>query len=336
MHRIIFWARGSCVLHIDREMNAVLSAVLQVLVGLVIVWCIFLMSLWILRKDKLVADRKVKYDSKDSFKVVDGYAETSIAANRVWNTVDASTKNFARLLRSYNRKGGAQYSYSYWLKLNDTTPENVANKTILLRGDIREYTYETTVRSDDGITRATEEKVNHAGVVIKGPRIMFGPTYDSLVVEFNTLDNPNERVFIQSFAALGGDVSLRQNVLKLIKSKWALFTFTFEDNVAINDFEDGIVFKFFINDLQYHTVKVRSTLRQNNGNFYLLPTSSGAIKDARIGDVMYHNYALSPVSVRDIFRAGPPKHVATDIMGLESQGSPLHLSTWNALDIYNT
>ena len=315
-----------------------LMMTLQALLGIAIVFAVYRMALWLVKKDEMVIDEKTK-NPKATVHIVDGYAYTTIASNRTWNTVNPDSRSYAPIKRSFNRKGGAQYSYSFWLYLEDTAPANVANKDILLRGDDQVYTYRQATDYDDGMVK---EKVAQdvTDITIKAPRIRFGPTFDSFVVELNTLHNPNERINIDPVHNTSHeDTTLRHNLLKLMQGKWVLLTFTFEDNVAINDFEDGIIVRFFVNDLLYHTAAIKSAMRPNNGDFYLLPTSGAddnMIKNGRIGDVTYYNYALGMKHVREIFEHGAPKHPCKELMGDGSLGDPLHLSEYNKLDVYNT
>ena len=311
--------------------------IIQVLLGLVIIYFVYRMSLWLMKKDELVANERKHLNTKEHVKVVDGFAYTTLATNRSWNTVNPDARNYKRLRRSYNRRGGAQFSYSFWIYLDDTSPENVAHKDILLRGDRNVYSFNSKTDLDDGVLKTSVSKTVE-DIVIKCPRIRFGPTHDSLVVELNTLHNPDEKIAINPIAASASeDASLRHNVLKLMQHRWTLFTFTFEDSVAINDFEDGIMVRFYVNDILYNTSTVKSTLRPNNGALFLMPSSGdSSIKNGRIGDVGYFNYALSGDMVRENFQRGPPKFPSKDIMGGDSLGDPLYLSEYNKLDMYNT
>lgn len=320
-------------------MNDTVAFALQIVIGIVIVLGVYRMSLWLLREDQLVANARRKRKDNMEIKVVDGWAMSSLAQNRSWNTVNPSGLNYAPIMRSYNRKGGAQFSYSFWLSLEDTSPQNVAGRDIIIRGDNRVYTYARTVTRQDSVLPSATERITVSDLVVKCPRIRFGDSFDTIIVELNTLHNPDEKIVIAPNAAQSGDPTLRHNMLKLSQNKWALYTFTFEDNVAITDFEDGILVRFYMNDVQYHTARIRSTLRQNIGNLYLMPTREGEepIKNARIGDLIYYNFALGPQQVQEIFARGPPRYMAKDIMRNNSMlGDPLHLSEYNRLDIYNT
>lgn len=331
-------------------MPTVKQIVAQVLVGVLVVYAVYRLSLWVLKKDKLVVDARNDFDPRTETKIVDGYAPTDLLADRDFDTINPQSKSFRSLPRSLNRKGGAQFSYSFWINLKDTSPKNVAHKVILMRGDRQRYSFSRTPNTtidagapDNKIrVNADAKQYTFNEVLVKCPLIRFGEDYKSLVVEFNTLDNPNEKVEISSFDSASDDPSLRHNVLKLIDNAWVLFTFTFEDSVAINDFEDGIIVRFYVNDFMYNVSKVRSTLYPNNGSFHLLPTWNGeglaggeVLRNARIADVKYHNYALSSPAVKEMYDVGPPKNYASDLVGSDL-GDPLYLSMYNKLDIFNS
>jgi hypothetical protein len=304
--------------------------VLQVVLGLAIVFCVFRLSIWLMKKDRLVDDAtRVAPDPKHEVRIIDGYAPTALATNRSWSTNNPAARNYASIKRSYNRKGGAQFSYSFWLRLDDTTEANVADKDILVRGETTPFTY---TRTD---ANAAPREIT--GTMVKCPRIRFGATFDSLVVELNTLDDPDLHFSIDPYAAAAGDVSLRHNLLKLTQGKWTLYTFTFEDNVAINDFEDGIVVRFYVNDMLYQTFRSKSALRQNEGAIYVLPAPSGVtpLANGRIGDLTHYNYALSAGMVRSTFQSGPPTKLASELSGDSDFGAPAFLSEFNKLDMYN-
>ena len=237
-------------------------------------------------------------------------------------------------------RGGAQFTYYFWLYLGDASAENVRNRVIMLRGDPKAYSYTKTSRQTDSVLNMPDKVEKITGrPVTKCPAIGFGPTFDTFVVSFNTLDDPDETIVIKPNNTIV-DVSSRHNVLKLIRNKWALLSFVFEDNVAITDFEDGIIMRFYVNDVLYQVDKRRSTLRQNAGDLVLFPQTpnvgDGGLKGSRIADLTYRNYAMSANSVREVYDAGPPKYFASELAGHNEVGDPLYLSVYNKLDIYNT
>ena len=314
---------------------------LQIAAGVAVVIAVYVASLWLLQNDQLVADPSAVRPPKQAVRILDGYAEASTVANNSWSTINPNAFNYTPMKRSYNRKGGAQFSYSVWLYLRDTSAQNVANKTILMRGDSTLYTWrrEPSATAAAGAAGSPEA---FSGVLIACPRIAFGDTFDSLAISINTVTEPVVKFAVKPHAEsdptlAAYDPSLRHNALKLIQNRWALLTFTFEDHVAISDFEAGVSVRFYLNDTLYASFRSPQTLKQNNGDFYLLPTIDGStsIAAATVGNATYYNYAMSTTDAAAVFRAGPPRYAAKTIAG-GGLGEPLYLSEYNKLDVYNT
>jgi hypothetical protein len=312
----------------------------QVLVGGVVVLLVYLLALLVMRTDRLVRPAFDVHDPSARVRLLDGYAPTAVASNRTWTSANVDARNYAPLTRSVNRRGGAQFTYALWMYIGDPSPANVGGKTILLRGsrDVVNWTKTTQTASlTDPKARTTTDDAPQRGVLVKCPLIRFGDTYDSLVVEFNTVHDPSARVAITPAPASTGDPTLRANLMKLAVNKWALHTFVFEDHVPISDFEDGVAVRYYLNDTLYHTGYVASTLVQNHGDLHLLPTSDGQapLADCRIGDVVYYNHARTPQQVRAAYVDGPPTKATNDLF-MGARPMPLVLSEFNRLDLYNT
>lgn len=303
-------------------------------------YAVYRLCLWLMNKDQMTIYGK-RADSHDIVKVVDGYINTSLLHNRSWNHLNKFSKSYLPLKHSYNRKGGIQFSYSYWLNLRAAQNGKMAWKDILLKGEPKTINYKVTRFNDSAYAslknRKTNETMVHT-VGVKCPRIRFGPTYDSIQVELNTIDNPDERFIIRSTSAPGNRTSMRNKAVKLAQDKWALFTFTFEDHTAINKHEDGIVIRFYLNDVLYSSRSIKSAMRPNKSNLHMFPSINGVggpIQDSRIGNIFYFNYALSHSDIRTLYSRGPPKHMS-DMENKDGLGEPLYLSEYNKADVYNT
>lgn len=329
----------------------------QIAGGVTVVIIVYIMSLWILRRDRLVANPSRLRPPKQTTVIMDGYVNSSMLSGTRWSTVNEAAQNYVLLDRSYNRKGGAQFSYTLWVQLRDTSYANLAGKTLFMRGSDRVQRWTKKVVGG----AATEGHVTQ-DVMIKCPRVRFGGGRKadggaladlSLVVEFNTLTDPDGgRVLIKPNAnpiplantspPYEYDQTMRQNLMKLLQDRWAMLTFTFEDGIAINEFENGVVVRFYINDALYNTSGVPGALRQNNGDFMLLPqitpkepgANNDPIKNATVGNMTHYNYALGLEEVRHAFRRGPPTRPAA--VGVGPVGEPLYLSEYNRLDVYNS
>lgn len=308
------------------------SVAAQIALGVAVVYAVYRLSLFFLAQDVLVApgDRAF-FPAKQRVLVLDGQASAAALSDRTWSTVNPSAHSYAPLRRSLNRRGGAQFTYMFWLYLGDASRENVAGKTLLLRGDPQPYQYSV-------LRGGSVERTVDADVLVRCPRIRFGRGFDELIVEVNTVEDPGTAVTFASDES-PGDATLRKNLLKLTRGKWVLYTVTIEDRAAVNDFEDGVLVRLYVNDVLYRSEPLPGrALRQNNGDLHVLPLLGGAktIRDGRVGDVAYYNYAVPAAEVEAVYRRGPPKRLAEDAENRASWSSPLYLSEFNKLDVYNS
>lgn len=301
--------------------------IIQVIGGVLISLVIYWASLFALNRDKLVITNKYSDNIKpNSYPIVDGYIDCASGINMVYNTYNKQSRTYINLPRSVNRKGGAQFTYSFWMYLDDVSNENIKNKVILHRGDTAKYTYKVINKDTLSVVDTGRSSI------IKCPMIRFGENYKELVVEFNTSDNFNEKMVIVNNLSENDSV-IRRNAMSLAPKYWVMYTFVFEDNVPINDFENGIAIKFYINDTMYQVHKVKSTLKQNNGDLVVLPDETNVgIKSARVCDLYYHNYSLDDVKVKEFYTKGPTKKVYSRNNNF---GSPLYLAASNRIDQTN-
>lgn len=305
------------------------SQAMQLLGGIVVVVVLYHMLLLVMRQDKLVLDPQVDVRLPRMTKIIDGFIEVPTIANKAFDTLDQRAPNYLPLPRSYNRRGGAQFSYQFWLNVKDGTPSAVKDKIILLRGDNALYTWNDSANG------------HHSGVAIACPSISFGDTYDELKIRFNTLDQIENTYTTKTQTTQNvADTSARNNaLLKLILGKWVLFTVVFEDNVPVSEFEDGTRMRLYVNDLMYDSATYPGkALRQNNGQLFLFPSNgagSGGLPGALICDLSYYNYAVEAEAIKKTYDAGQSqKRSNAPGTGENIASQPLYLSEYNKLDIY--
>lgn len=242
---------------------------------------------------------------------------------------------YVDLIPSINFSGGAQYSYSFWLRKATGTNDSLKNKIIFYRGNelkcrkTEENPPECTggksqkghIYNKDGITPDPykEFQPEHTGDspesdidkkrgenrFVKAPLVRFGD-FDvngkntHLVIEFNSLRNPHLKV------------ELDGEVFSLLKSsskhpKYNLITVSFQDNFDFGGVERGIKVEVFIDDALAKTeVFEDNALRLNNGPIVLFPGNVGEQNtvDAEIVDLTYYNFATSTMDVDRIYNNG--------------------------------
>lgn len=315
----------------------IFNIVVQVGLGVLVIYLVYLVSLAVMKQDSIISESggRMQNSPEESTLILDGYASSSRLHNHRYNTVNPYVSNYAAITRSMNRVGGAQFTYSFWLRVSNvaTNDPRVAGKDILLRGDNREYTYQKSQYNYTQNPEELEVTERTTDKVIKCPRIRFGDDVTDIVVEFNTHDDINHRVSLASIEQRN-DPTIRHNLMSLMQNKWVMLTFSFQDNVPVNDFENGIVLQVFVNDVLYHTHRVSSALKNNYGDLYLFP-SDEEVKNCTIGNLKYYNYAVGVKEVKDLYKKGFPKKLAALAGTSENVGAPLYLSEYNKLDLHN-
>ena len=295
---------------------------IQVCLGLIVVFIIYVIAIKVLRTSSLYSYDPTNIHVNKNTIIIDGYADSSQLAYMSYNTITPFANNSLSIIPSSNKKGGAQFTYSLWINTKSGKDEEYMRKPIFLRGEAAKYTYKVM----DTLTGITNTETDY---VAFSPMLCFGETSLDFVVRFNTANNMNEKLVV---SRLNDPNNLyRQNLLSLYNGKWALLTIVFEDNIPLNDFENGLSVKFYINEQLYDSGTYPTMMRQNNGNLYLFP--EGAIAGCMISNFMYYNYALGVTQIMDNYRAGPSNKSTASVT--KSFISPLMLSDKNRLDIYN-
>lgn len=316
------------------------SVILQVLIGLIISFIIYVISLYVINSDQIVS-KDVKKVKKAKTEILKGVLNSSEKAANVvdntWNTVLPFTNDYLSITPSINDKGGAQFSYSFWLYVG--SPKESVGRTLFLKGDKNMYQYDITENyytpSQQAVIPGSKTTVNDRVIVC--PQFMFGSNEMDFEVRFNTFDNINEKMIVKRVRDQNS--IYRNNLQSLYPKAWFHIAVTFEDNVPINDFDKGILVRFYLNGTLYQMNKYNSTLRQNRGNFYVFPDSQ-PIPDCKMSDLAYFNYALPEADIAGLLTNKPSLHSASSTSA--SQSSPSHTANTNIetnaknhLDVFN-
>ena len=299
-------------------MTPVFYKAIQVIVAILVLFALLTGALAVMKQDGLISD-----PSKNvSTYIIKGWVDTSGFTDKQFDTYNQFATNYRKLPHSVNKKGGAQFSYTMWAKFNDLSDENVANKVLFMHGDKTNYPY--------SVAQGQSSK-QVSDYIVKCPLIKFGDTADTLEVHVNTSDDLNTTATIARIPS--SDDTMRHNIFSLIPGKWVLLTYTFEDHVA-HGVADGVEFKFYVNDVLYHTETLAGHMRLNQGQFHIL-TNGSQIQGGMMADLMYHNYALGMKDVSRILARGFNNVRYNEMENDPSFNQPLYLSQYNKLEINN-
>jgi hypothetical protein len=273
----------------------------------------------VLRNEKVYRDKDEEATARIKTVITTGLHDA--ASTKTFGTIPE--KNGLDLRPSNNIKGGAQFTYSFWINIGSGISNEVADKIIFMKGTDKRYNFDVTDISTGTLLKYRNE------MLVYSPMVKFGKNAQTLEVCFNTMAHHNEKLVISKMET--DDNTTRNNVLSMVQGSWALITITFEDNIPINEFENGIVVKIYVQDQLYRVGRYQTALKQNYGDFILFPNKE-AISDVKISDLSYFNYALSPRDIEDIVQKGPNLSISKTYM---PSSQPPTLSDYNKLDIYN-
>jgi hypothetical protein len=318
-------------------MNPALFIFLQVLVALIVVLILYMITLVVINTDALVIDADDRVKQNEETKIITGFANVSKLAGRSYNTINPFADNFKKIAKSLNDRGGAQFTYQFWMKVEDTDPLNYKDLIILMKGDNRKFNRSLY---NPGNKQKTSGDDFSGEYTIGCPIIKFGDSYKQMVVEFNTNNNPKASMIVNADGSL--NPLFKRNILSLSPANWYMITFVFEDNFSFaSGSENGIKVTLYINDFAYQVASAstdpllrNNTLKQNDGNLFLFPNVSQAKDFMKIGNINYYNYAMSHSDVENSFAKGPPKFEFVESDPTNSS-KPAFLTAYNSLDIYN-
>lgn len=298
----------------------------QLLIGCLITFIVYWISLKVLNADTLL-NASLDTNKKSVVNIITGYAESSQLARQSFNTVNTYASAYLPLTPSVNIKGGAQFTYSLWLFVGNSAAAAASHKPIFIRGDRNKYRYTMAPTRQDPARPTPGISAND--YVAMCPLLEFGTNPMDFNIRFNTSNNVNEVMPIISQNS--GNSIYRQNLLNMLQGQWFMMTIVFEDNMPINDFENGLSVKVYINGTLYKTATYAAMLKQNNGNFFLFP--EGSVDQCKISSLNYYNYAQGDAEIKATMGAGPSSKPQASLTS--SFVRPLALSDYNTMDIYN-
>lgn len=311
----------------------------QIMVALILILILYVITLSILNIDALVSTSTMQVKQREMTSLLDGWAGPAFLQELNFNTVNPFVENYRRISRSMNLSGGAQFTYQFWIKVEEASDAHFKDLVLLHKGDIKKY--QIGYYSQDTANPAEYKlKVRlPSDRWISCPQIKFGESFRDIRVRFNTNNDIYNEVAITMDPE--GEPSSRKNLLSLLPVNWTMLTFVFEDNYSITEnAENGIRFTFYINDMPYWSESASSyppfrndAIKQNDGNLYLLPGAKASSEFLKMGNIKYYNYALSQQDVKAAFTQGPPtfEAKATETKAFK----PSYLSSLNKVDIYN-
>jgi len=288
----------------------------------------------ILNIDALVAINSTKVRPHETTMIVSGYAPVSYLGHKSFNTFNYFADNYRKIGKSINTSGGAQFSYQFWIKIDDPNDKLYKDLVLLLKGD--KHKYKIGLYDEETSLKTLTLPADYT---ITCPLIKFVDSYRHINVKFGTTNSPITSIDINMSPNNPGEG--RRNLLSLLPLNWYLFTFVFEDNFSyVSGNENGINFTFWVNDIPYQENTAsdnpelrNNTLKQNDGDLFILPNPPESGSFMKLGNIKYCNYALTDNEIKNTYMGGPPKTLAEELD--QGKPKPTYLSAYNKIDITN-
>lgn len=334
---------------------------IQVLIALVIVIVLFVIAFYIYNREYIAAIQESGKLQKrvDIFR---GIKDLKYNNNEMYNTTDKTHPTFKDLQTSVNQKGGAEFTYNFWLYKDNTINlpiDSIPVKTdqglrtddivLLLKGIKKTYTYMGLCGSQK------------TDVLVKCPLVKLQSDLDVLTIEVNTLSSPDgvHEMSRNTCNDASKDWKKMNSHMLAIEGlskpnfdkKWFMVTIVMQDVTPVDPlpFRNRVRVIVYINGVieldRYidgrlgSVAENPSVIRQNLGSLYVAPTieltrpndttrtvgipSTIPDKSLYMADLSYFNYVLPIEEIKSLQAAGFTKTVAPSIADTENTRSAI-------------
>lgn len=279
-----------------------IGATVQIIVALLIVAALFVTGFAIYNYEEIKAIREMGVQRK-RVSIFEGVKDLALTGNgEVYNTMDKSSATYRNLELATNQKGGAEYTYNFWLYIKDSVYQDPADKTeskktdpglstddliLLVRGDKQYKEYKNLCN------------VNKIDIIVKSPLVKLQRGGDVLSVEFNTVGSPDIATagsrkrcgenskdwnYMNAHKVAVKGLSKKQN----LKSRWFMVTVVIQDTNPVDAWpaRNRCRARIYVNGTLELDEYVDGSLEMTAGTTYsILQQNSGPLSVAPVVDL---------------------------------------------------
>ena len=254
-----------------------------------------------------------------------------------YDTFNKSKENYLDINASINQKGGAEYSYNFWIYTDKALLDGEKDYPLILKGEKKlYYSMQNFNCSNKNQSIGTE----HYNVMIKNPLIKMASDGSAIVVEYNNINNVDS--FQKGGAyrrcdAVNSTNFINKNINLLgvynldFDKKWYMVSIIMKEvadsgNILMHNKASC---KMYINGINVMDKKVETkymdniyaaTFRNNRSPLYINPDFTTADKNIysrvsqadaiKMADLKYFNYAISEKEISQLYSSGFSKGIA--------------------------
>lgn len=327
-----------------------LLTVIQVLIALVIVIVLFVIAFYIYNREYIQAIQSASKLRKrvDIFK---GIKDLKHNKDEMYDTYDKSHPTFKDVQLSVNQRGGAEFSYNFWI---------YKSNSIQLPMDTTSVKTDQGLRTDDivlflkGLKKTYEYKslcnTMKQDVLVKCPLVKLQSNMDILTVEINTVTSPDGvreqardtcKDSSKDWRKVNSHIIAVEGLSKPnFDKKWFMVTIVLQDVSPLDPlpFRNRVRARIYVNGVMELDRYIEGSLgsvgedasvvRQNIGPLYVAPAITVSKnntpvkieipdnipeKSLYLADLSYYNYSLPIEEINSLYKAGFTESIAPSV-----------------------
>ncbi len=313
----------------------ILVNLLQIILSIILVIILALIAYVIFSYESISAVQNIATLKKEII-IFDGIIDFS-TTQTTYNTYNKTSLSYRDLSPSVNQNGGAEYSYNFWLYIdkNSLTNNSISEDIVLLlRGSRIKLPY----ISDYNCEIFNKNKY----IIVKNPLIRIKNDGSALIVEYNTITNPDSyRDNGYSLSSCGSSSWYDRNKGLLgiynmdgdvYNKKWFMVTVILRETSPENDilYKNRTTCKIYINavnildrvvDSPYNgDLEGSAVMKHNKGPLYINPGDIYNMDESKsttnplesstdkppllMANLSYFNYAIQDLDIKALFKKG--------------------------------
>lgn len=328
----------------------ILSNIIQIILSLLLLIILLLISNFIFQYESILNIKNANSLKREEI-IFDGIMDLT-RSQWSYDTYNKSLLSFKDLSPSINQNGGAEYSYNFWLYMDKAKLKSInsSDVVLLLRGS------KITVPYINNTNCEIFSKGEY--VLVKNPLIRMKSDGTAIIVEYNTLTNPdsyreNGNNMISCSSASWYDKN--KGLLGIYNlndytydKKWYMFTVVLKEISPDNDilYKNKTSCKMYINGINvldrvvespYNGAYGSAAMKHNRTPLYINPGDLYSLEDSKkssnpfntnngtngsvlMANLSYFNYALTDLEVSILFNRKFSKAAAVPPLDNQSDG----------------
>jgi len=249
------------------------------------------------------------------------------SSNYEFDTFDAMASSYKNLTPSVNQQGGAEYSYNFWVYIDRNKFHSSNDIILFMRGNKTKVPY---INTSNCILQKKGEYY-----LVKNPLVRLSKDGSSLIVEYNTITNPDaNREYGKNIVDCASRNTFDNNkgllgIYDLDKTsvydkKWFMVTIILKESNPGGDilYKNKTTCKMYMNgslildrntESSYNSSYGSTTMRHNRGKLFvnLNDEKIGNPDTFKMANLSYFNYALTEKDIIALFNKKFTKSTAT-------------------------